>query len=979
VGADPRPPPAGSAPPPPAGGLARLAAAVGAALGAIAAWSYRRWVWALAGTLLFVAASSWASGRLKVDPDITRLLPRDVPSVRAVEALRDRFGGIGYVVLMVEGGTVDDRRAFADAVAPRLAALTTVSDVDARRPVEFFAERALYFVDEADLALLRDRLEARRRWAIERSFLDLDDAAPPPVETADIEARVRARIDAAGRGVSRASPYYEDEAGRVLAVFVRPTALASDLEFSKAVVADVERVVAEVGPATFSPDLRVELTGRYKKRVDLQALLTKDVALTGALAMGLVIAYVAIHFRRITAIALVLGPLYAGLSLAYGVAALAFGTLNILSAFIGAILVGIGIDNGIHLLGRYEEERARGDDRETAVRVAFATAGRVSLGAALTSASAFGCLAWTDFRAFREFGVLAAAGLLLVLAAYVVVLPALLGLLSRFGLGVGVPPSRGLPLVRHLVRLAPAVTFVLGVGVVAAVERAPDVTFDADFSNLDAADLPSFHRDREVNALLGRSQTPLVLLAPTVAEGREAAVVLREQQRALGDRATIGAVATASDLVPERQAEKQALLAQIRAVVRRMHPRDLDPDTRAQLERLERMASARPFAAADLPASVRQLFATKPGAEEVHVVLLFPAVSMADPAAIARLAEQVREVRLASGKVLQTAGEPIVLADVLATVRGDAPRIFAATLVLVVASLILSLGRVRTALIALAPALVTIPATFGLLPLLGVELNYLNIVILPILLGIGVDDGAHLVARLEAGEPLADVWRHTGWDVTGAILTDVFGFGALAFAAHPGLASLGEVALVGLTVNFVAAVIILPAAISTFGLVPGVGGRAMGGVAGAVSKTFGAGHSPIAPGTIGALVALPIAGALAGLPFAARAAGAAIVTLAGLAAIRVYLRRDPSRKDPQEIVVDETAGCLIAVVCVPFEWPWVLAAFVLFRAFDIWKPGPVGWAERKLHGALGVMGDDVVAGVLAGLVAWGAHALVIAA
>ena len=391
------------------GPLERAAAAVGDALGAVAAWSYRRWGLALAAVAVLVALSTWASGRLKVDPDITRLLPRDVPSVRAVEALRDRFGGIGYVVLMVEGGRPEDRRAFADAVVPRLAALPTVQDVDARRPVEFFEERALYFVDEPDLALLRDRLEARRRWGVERAFLDLDDALPPPVETADIEGRVRARVDAAGRGVSRASPYYEDEAGRVLAVFVRPNALASDLEFAKAVVADVERVVAASSPASFAPDLRVELTGRYKKRVDLQALLTKDVALTGALAMILVIAYVAIHFRRLTAIALVLGPLYVGLSLAYGVAALAFGTLNILSAFIGAILVGIGIDNGFHLLGRYEEERAKGGDRETAVRRAFATAGRVSLGAALTSSSAFACLAWTEFRAFREFGLLAAA------------------------------------------------------------------------------------------------------------------------------------------------------------------------------------------------------------------------------------------------------------------------------------------------------------------------------------------------------------------------------------------------------------------------------------------------------------------------------------------------------------------------------------------------------------------------------------------
>lgn len=958
---------------PTSGLLARGAAAAGAALGAVAAAAYRRFGWALAATAALVALSTWASGRLRVDPDITRLLPRDVPSVRAVEALRDRFGGIGYVVLLVEGGSVEQRRAFADAVAPRLAALPTVRDVDARRPVEFFADRALYFVDEPDLALLRDRLRARQRWEIERAMVDVDDATPPPIETADIEARVRARVDGAGRGVSRSSAWYEDEAGRVLAVFVRPTELASDLAFARRVVADVEGVVATTPERP--EDVKVELTGRYKKRVDLQALLTRDVAVTGTLSVGLVLLYVALHFRRLAAVALVMGPLWVGLSAAYGLAAIAFGTLNILSAFIGAILVGIGIDNGIHLLGRYEEERTRHHDREAAVRRAFATAGRVSLGAALTSASAFVCLAWTDFRAFREFGLLAAAGLLLVLASYVVVLPALLGLLARLGRGTAPAPSGGLPFVRHLVRFAPVVAWVVGIGLFAAASRADQVHFDADFSRLDAADLPSFHRDRDVNELLGRSQTPLVILAPTAAEAREAAEVVRAQQRALGTDATIGAVATASDLLPEEQEAKRPRLQEIGALVRRLRSGATEDAARERLDRLASMAAAAPFDAVDLPPSVRQLFATRPGAEEVHVVLLFPSVGMGDAAAVTRLAAQVREVRLANGRALTTAGEPMVMADVLATVRADAPRILAATMVLVLASLVVSLGRVRTALLALAPAVITLAATFGILPLLGVDLNYLNIVILPVLLGIGVDDGAHLVARLDAGEPLLDVWRHTGWDVTGAILTDIFGFGALALAAHPGLASLGKVAVIGLAVNFMASVILLPAVIATTGVLRGVVGQSLGGWSGAVSKALGAGHSPIAPGTLGALAALPIAWGLDGAPLAIRVAIAAGVTVVGTISAHVFMRRHPTRKDPQEIVIDETAGCLVALVFVPFQAPWVVLAFALFRLFDILKPGPVGWAERRLRGGVGVMADDVVAGLLAGGVARGAMAL----
>ena len=73
-------------------------------------------------------------------------------------------------------------------------------------------------------------------------------------------------------------------------------------------------------------------------------------------------------------------------------------------------------------------------------------------------------------------------------------------------------------------------------------------------------------------------------------------------------------------------------------------------------------------------------------------------------------------------------------------------------------------------------------------------------------------------------------------------------------------------------------------------------------------------------------------------------------------------------EDPSEVVVDELAGCLIALAFVPRTIPWFLAAFVLFRVFDILKPGPIGLIDRRARGAWGVMGDDVVAGALAGLV-----------
>ena len=86
--------------------------------------------------------------------------------------------------------------------------------------------------------------------------------------------------------------------------------------------------------------------------------------------------------------------------------------------------------------------------------------------------------------------------------------------------------------------------------------------------------------------------------------------------------------------------------------------------------------------------------------------------------------------------------------------------------------------------------------------------------------------------------------------------------------------------------------------------------------------------------------------------------------------------RDLENPDPKEVVIDEVAGQGIAFLFCPFAWPWLLAAFVLFRFFDILKPWPVGWIDRNWHGGWGIMADDLVAGLYALGCLQGAHYLI---
>jgi phosphatidylglycerophosphatase A len=288
-----------------------------------------------------------------------------------------------------------------------------------------------------------------------------------------------------------------------------------------------------------------------------------------------------------------------------------------------------------------------------------------------------------------------------------------------------------------------------------------------------------------------------------------------------------------------------------------------------------------------------------------------------------------------------------------------------------------TLRRVRLALVAIVPALVTLAVARGLSRLLGLEIDALHRVLIPILLGLGVGGATQLVARVEAGEPLAQAWQGSGRAMTGVILTGVVGFGALAFASDPDLASLGKVALVGVGVSLLVCVWIFPLALTVFGLAGPP--RPTSSLAEKIVTVGYAGRSAVAPGTVGALQAIPIALALDGTSIAVRAVVCVALTVVSVWFSELYVKEiaknEGASKDPQNIVIDETVGCLIPMCCVPFEPLWVAAAFVLFRFFDIAKPGPVRWADRGLKGGFGVVMDDVVAGILAAGLLLGARAL----
>ncbi|WP_233595609.1 MULTISPECIES: RND family transporter [Corallococcus] len=784
-------------------------------LGALAAHNHRRPIVALLCALLLSGVGLLCARNLTLNANLADLLPESFKSVQAIKTQEERYGALGWVVVVGDEADPEQLQRFAQDLAPKLEALPGIRYVEITRPSRFFRDHALYFLSPEDLKEVERRIEARLTWERLHAnplFVSLEDDDPAPsLDFSDLEKKYGG--NAVTRLSNNPSEFYLDPAERRVVVLAKPETSSSDLTFSRKIVDEVQDVVKQQDLSKYGPGFHTEITGTFQKKLDLQSQITRDVAVASSVAGVLVLLYLFLHFRSMLAVGMVLAPVGAGLAWTYGLVGVAYGQVNILTAFLGAILGGLGVEHGIHLLGRYLNLRGEGMASEQATREAFTHTGGAALVSALVAALTFFVLGTSGLRAFREFGVIAGVGMLVIILAYVLVLPAVLGLVARHGWTPRKTSTRTqeAPLGHVIMRRRGALTLASALIVAGLLTQVPGLRFDYKVSSLEDENLDSFVLDRAVNQLIGYTQMPLVVLTDS---REEEAVVVKELQarkQQLGADSKVDFVASLESLVPGEQARKQVILKDIGRLLERVPEGQLTARQREELAELRHQVRAAPFSVADLPPGVRQQFEGR-GEKGTGFVVVYPSVDQSDGQAMRKLAKEVRGVALPDGRPAVVAGESLVLADILDLVSHEAPFILLGSTLAVLLAMWITLGGLRTALLCLTPTVVSVFALLGLMPLMKLEFNYLNILVIPVLIGTTVDAGVHLITRLASpGSDFVRVYSETGKAICGGLLTSAVGFGALFLADHPGLNSIGALANLGFGMNLLVMLVTFPA------------------------------------------------------------------------------------------------------------------------------------------------------------------------
>ncbi|MCP4918907.1 MAG: MMPL family transporter [Proteobacteria bacterium] len=856
------------------------------------AWNRPRTVLGLA-LAVTVLAVGWIHD-LRIDATFMGILDDDNPAAERLVEYSERFGAASGLLLVIEGGTEDERREVAAEAARVLNETPGVVDATARVDPDLVLENGLMLADDEQFAEIHSTLESLRpvlvaideeaslasglgalRAEVAASFsarsagpdagAALDGVATlleglGPVEPRTLDEQLASAMSTQGEGtMPLRDGWFATSDGALYFVDARTslTPLSVDIGMD-----DFAGIEAALGPIRAAhPDIWMEFSGLIPGAYqDQQNVLGKVMPLS-TLSLVMVLGALMLLDRRWTTPLLVGCGLLMSVAWTFALVKLVLGVATLTSAAFGIMLFGLGVDYAVHVVVRFNDERASGHPGELAMCRALEHTGRGVVVGALTSMTAFALMVVSDFKAATHLGITAAMGLGCALFIMVGVLPAAIRIADGWATRADRVRMELKPLtalVRACLANPGRVLLVAALVLVASISQLPRYELETDLEKIITQDMPAMRANHLVSDALGASPEAVLSVSGSLEEARERA----EEFRALP---TVARVEGAFDLVPQ---DVDARLDRNRRLLPLIVDVELEPASEVDLAAIDehlaafrtvgaritaestaagrpdladkgrRIKTAAEAARADLDAerlSSRQvrlfeglgegLAALSTGANrwrygvedlppllaeryvdgDAFLTYIYPTDYRVEFEFLQDFKHEVLSVDpLATGTLL-------VIDDLLVGGVDRLPLTASLVLLGLVVILVIDLRDAKKVLVALVPLLLGTTVAVAIIIALGIPISVLMLAAFPLVFGIGIDDGVHIIHRFgEGGEDPAAAVAATGKAILFTSLTTGLGFSILFLLNHRGLAGLATLVVIGVATCFVTSVTVLP-------------------------------------------------------------------------------------------------------------------------------------------------------------------------
>jgi len=746
-----------------------------------------RWPSLCVALVLCVAGARYGRD-IPIRLSLQELLPANRESVLDFNAVSKEVGGVGYLGIIL--GPLDPTAAAAlETTLPKVAqALEKLPDIRYayfEREAFSLRKKALYTLDRADFDQLLINAEVLLKDGKEGGFLDLglEDSSETDLKVEKARAYfddVRARkLNGARAMDARTQRFYLSPDGRHAVVWAKPAFDSEDLGRSRELVKSVRAAVTAALPS----EVPFTLWGRAVNNMEDTAQIEGDIGLTSVISMiGIAVALIwGLGSARAAAITILCVTLSMGWTI--GFAKLFVGQINIVTGFLLAILGGLGVEYGIHLIRRYYQERADGAAHPEAVELTFQQTGRALLSAALTSAGAFLILSFSDFRGFSELGKIAGFGVLSIYAVYMLCFPAIGAVLRdrpRFGKSLEIFGWYPFSLKWRWLVLPLVMAVGWGLG---------HAEFEYNFERMRQLSKRTIVLNQLVTEITGgRSTTPAALLANSSEQAGQVQGWLDENKEKTGT----DQVLALPSLVPTDAAERDAKLAEFRTSIRRISDASLREKTGLDAALVRDWIAQRPYTRDDLPVQLRDAFG-KSG----NLVLVYTKLNLSHADGLREFSGLLKEAKT-KFPGLKIGSDAGIFVEILDHIINDGRIVL---LLFVIGSLAVlwgDFGSWREAVSLEMQLILGVALLVGFMGLFGVPFSILNVAMIPAVLAAGIDMGVHIRHReLEESESPLRSARFVAQAVQLGVITTMIGFGSLFLAQAKMLKGIAWISVLG--------------------------------------------------------------------------------------------------------------------------------------------------------------------------------------
>lgn len=745
-----------------------------------------------------------------ISTDPIDLLPQDYPSVQTLLQIRDKLKPKKSFGVVLESSDAEAiKRALYDLQA-RFEKRPEVGRALVTKPAyAFFDKHKLLYLELEDLKEIRDRVKRKiQQEKLGPLYISFDEEGDKELDFQDLEDKYKKRYGSDQAG----SEFYVSPNGRIYAIYVESKKANLNMAEERAFQDEVRKIAEGADLKAYAPDMKLYFGG--STRVMEYRALVHDLKVAGIISGCLIFLPLLIRFRRPQYVVLIFLPLAIGIPTGLAIASIWVPKLNVTTSFLFAILGGLGVETGIHIFSRYYELRSGGEGLSETLNEIYVSLGPAVLTAVASLAVTFLFMIFSDFRGFSEFGLISGIGLWTLFLVYFTFFPALLILAERLGVlkfGKQIQEFEGkVQFSSGFVRL---MLVLFSLITVFSIVAAPYLRFEYDSKKI-RADTPEnrIAKQRQRATTGERVNTPAAILIQDEAQAAAIKTAV-EKIRDANPNTTIQGTSSLYSLVPASQPEKMEVIREIQTMLEDDTIRLVPDDKRADLDRFKSaVAATEPFGKEQVPNEIVERFTGDPEVPgSLMLILPKPRLELDDGRNALAFEREIGRVKTPTGE-FQASSDAIIFAEVLKTMFRDSKKVMVISVLSVFLFVFLDFRSFRKSLLVMFSILAGVFWVFGVMYLTGTKLNLYNMVMIPAVMGMSIDNSIHIYHRYEelGRGSLSKVLSTTGISAMLASFTNASGFFGLVFCTHGGLKSMGVLATIGLGTCLITTLLYLP-------------------------------------------------------------------------------------------------------------------------------------------------------------------------